>query len=102
MLLTKPLILTLFISKQRALGIGGNIAPNLRSLGKLTVKGQDPPALGTLEPGDVLEAGGGTAAARRVLLPWGGTDFDFDSLNEDGKTIMRRAMEWAADKEVPE
>ena len=39
--------------------------------------------------------GGGTAAGRRVKLPWGGNDFDINSLTADGQTIMKRAIEWA-------
>lgn len=37
-----------------------------------------------------------TAAGRRVNLPWGRAGFDFNLLNDDGKTIMKRAIEWAA------
>jgi hypothetical protein len=44
---------------------------------------------------------GGTTAGRRVQLPWGGNNFDLDHLNDDGRTIMRRAIEWATEIPVP-
>jgi hypothetical protein len=49
----------------------------------------------------VLEQGGalctsGNAAGRRVQLPWGGGTFDVNSLNTSGKTLARRAIEWAS------
>lgn len=43
--------------------------------------------------------GGGIAAGRRVELPWGGGNFDGNLLNDDGKTLMKRAIAWAASKE---
>lgn len=52
-------------------------------------------ALATLEPGDTL-ADGGTAAGRRVQLPWGGDGFNFDSVIDNGQNLMKRAIEWAA------
>ncbi len=48
-----------------------------------------------LEAGGMLR-GGGTADGRRVLLPWGGAGFSFSTLNNDGKTILKRAIQWAA------
>jgi hypothetical protein len=53
------------------------------------------PALAVINIGGEI-AGGGTAAGRRVQLPWGDSDFSFNALNNDGKTIMKRAIEWAA------
>lgn len=40
--------------------------------------------------------GGKKARARRVSMPWGDRDFDFNSVTEDGLTLMRRAIVWAA------
>ena len=54
------------------------------------------PALGVIEVGGEL-SGGGTAAGRRVQLPWGDSDFDISALNAEGRSIMKRAIEWAAD-----
>ncbi|NNJ95331.1 MAG: DNRLRE domain-containing protein [Halobacteria archaeon] len=51
-------------------------------------------SLGVIETGGEL-FGGGTAAGRRVLLPWGDATFDVTALNVDGLTLMQRAIEWA-------
>lgn len=40
--------------------------------------------------------GGGKAPSRRVSLPWGDNDFDFNGVTADGLTLMRRAIVWAA------
>lgn len=40
--------------------------------------------------------GSHVAAGRRVMLPWGGNAFNVFELNNNGRTIMRRAIEWAA------
>ena len=53
------------------------------------------PALLAIEVDGQLD-GGGTAMGRRVKLPWGGTDFDFNALNSDGLELMRRSIVWAA------
>ncbi|NNM26357.1 MAG: type II secretion system protein [Phycisphaerales bacterium] len=37
------------------------------------------------------------AAGRRVAMPWGGNSFDINALTDDGRTLVRRAIEWAAD-----
>jgi hypothetical protein len=52
-------------------------------------------ALIAIDTGGALY-GGGTATARRVHLPWGCNDFDFATLNDDGKTILKRALQWAS------
>jgi len=57
------------------------------------------PSLIILNPGDALD-GGGTAAGRRVQLPWGDNTFDVAALNADGLTIMQRAIEWAEGAET--
>jgi hypothetical protein len=48
-----------------------------------------------IEAGGALY-GGGTAADRRVHLMWGGSSFDIGLLNGDGRTVTKRAVEWAA------
>ncbi|MGI9232620.1 MAG: DNRLRE domain-containing protein, partial [Woeseiaceae bacterium] len=53
------------------------------------------PSFLTLESGAELW-GGGTAAGRRVQLPWGDGSFDINALNADGLTLLRRSIEWAA------
>lgn len=51
--------------------------------------------LTVIDVGDDLY-GGGTAAGRRVHLPWGANAFDIELLNENGETIMERSLIWAA------
>ncbi len=53
------------------------------------------PALIVIDTGGALY-GGGTAVARRVHLPWGCSAFDVDLLTDDGKTILKRSLEWAS------
>lgn len=51
--------------------------------------------LGVIDTGGAL-AGGGTAAARRVRMPWGGDNFAWSSLNSSGLLIAQQAIAWAA------
>ncbi len=44
--------------------------------------------------------GGGVAAGRRVALPWGGSGFDINALNANGRKIMEKAVEWAGNGPV--
>jgi len=53
------------------------------------------PSLAALEAGALLY-GGGTAQGRRIYVPWAGASCDINALNEDGLTIMKRTIEWAA------
>lgn len=86
-------------SKQRLTVTRGTLAAGAQILAEKTGASHD----GMLV---VIEAGGSlydgnTAAGRRVKLPWGQSGgFDFDSLNGDGLTLMRRAIEWAAVPQV--
>jgi hypothetical protein len=75
------------------------LAPDLHVLAE-TPSGTVKTALSVLETGAQLY-GGGTAAGRRVQLPWdpGGGLFDIAALNTDGLTIMKRAIDWAAQSE---
>jgi len=69
-------------------GTGFTLAPDLQVLGETgSITG-----LAALETGGALWDSG-TAAGRRVLVPWGD---DFSALNSDGQTLMQRALEWAA------
>jgi MSHA pilin protein MshD len=92
-------LLPLFSSDQPVHMIVPTLAPGLRVLARTErTPGHFEPSLAILEEGDDLY-GGGVAAGRRVQLPWGADAFDFSALNEDGKTIMKRAIEWAANRE---
>jgi hypothetical protein len=52
-----------------------------------------------IEKGGSL-AGGGTAAGRRVRLPWGGDGFSWSSLNSNGLKIAQQAIDWAVGKKL--
>ena len=52
-----------------------------------------------VESGDAL-AGNVTAAGRRVMLPWGGNNFDFTSLNPNALALMKNSIDWAAGSSV--
>jgi competence protein ComGC len=89
-------LLTYLSSIQPVSEMSWGLAPDLTTLANVFDVGSKwEPALGVIDIGDEL-AGGGTAAGRRVQLPWGDTGFDFAALNADGRIIMRRAIEWAA------
>jgi hypothetical protein len=80
-------------SAAEVISMGGSKASGLQELGMFPQVGQ--PGLGAIEIGGGLY-GGGVAAGRRVQLPWGRIGFDINSLTDDGRTIMKRAIEWAA------
>ncbi|MGD8961132.1 MAG: hypothetical protein PVH43_01385 [Desulfobacterales bacterium] len=80
-------------SAAEVISMGGSMASGLQQLGMFPEVGQ--PGLGAIEIGGGLY-GGGVAAGRRVQLPWGRIGFDINSLTDDGRTIMKRAIEWAA------
>jgi hypothetical protein len=86
-------VLTLHTSNQRQAVFSGNLSPDLTALADCPAGSAS--CLGYLKPGDALE-GGGTAAARRVQLPWAGDTFDINSLTSDGWVLMRRAIEWGS------
>jgi hypothetical protein len=58
------------------------------------------PTLFVFDTGDELEDGS-SAAGRRVALFIGDTDMDFDTLTDDGKTIVQRSLTWAAASSGP-
>jgi hypothetical protein len=49
--------------------------------------------MAVMERGAALSSGG-TAAGRRVYLPWGNTGVDLAQINSTGQTIMKRSVEW--------
>ena len=71
----------------------GTLAPGAQVLVQRPLTTQA--ALVVLNTGDTLW-GGGTAAGRRVHLPWGSNAFDVNLLNVNGLTLMRRSIDWAA------
>ncbi|MCA9295107.1 MAG: VCBS repeat-containing protein, partial [Phycisphaerales bacterium] len=66
----------------------------------LTILGRDPatsvPVFGVIDTGGALY-GSGTAAGRRVALPWANSGHDIDNIGSNGLTMLRRAIIWAAE-----
>jgi hypothetical protein len=56
--------------------------------------------LGVIDTGGAL-AGGGTAAGRRVRMPWGGDSFAWSALNASGLKIAQQAIQWAVGDQGP-
>jgi hypothetical protein len=73
--------------------LGSSLAPGANALAVRPSTSDT--SLIVINKGAMLSSGG-TAAGRRVDLPWGGGAFDVDTLNDDGKVLMRRAIMWAA------
>lgn len=69
----------------------GLVPPGSRLLGKRPLLLT--PSLVATDAGQATLAG--TAIARRVTLPWGGSGFDVNALTEDGQTILERALQWS-------
>ena len=88
-------LLTFLTGSDSATLMNSGLAPDLITLGEmLNVGSQWAAGLAVVDTGATL-AGGGTAAGRRVQLPWG-DGFDINLLNDAGKDIMKRSIEWAA------
>lgn len=85
---------TVLSSSQPMQKLAGTIAVGVTRLAAQVGAGSTR-VLAVIEEGDLL-AGGGTAAGRRAFMPWGGIAFDFGALNDTGKTILQRALTWAA------
>ena len=76
--------------------LSGMLAPGLQFLaGTHSLGSSFPPGLAILETGAELY-GGGFAAGRRVQVPWSEGSFDITALTDDGRTVMKRAIEWGA------
>ncbi|HEX7008891.1 MAG TPA: hypothetical protein VF184_02850, partial [Phycisphaeraceae bacterium] len=76
----------------------GSLASGARVLASRTHDSS--PTLVVVDAGDTLR-NHQPAPARRVLLPWGDDDFDVNQLTDEGRTILRRALEWAASDTGP-
>ena len=88
-------LLTITSVSQENTRITGTLAAGLTTLAEQP--SGSTPTLAVLDFGDTLY-GSGTAAGRRVMLPWGRNDsgnFNFDNLTPDALTIMQRSLEWA-------
>jgi type II secretory pathway pseudopilin PulG len=79
--------------------IAGTAASDLQLLAVKTGSGTQPATIGVIGTGGSLY-GGGTAAAPRVILPWGENDFDYNKLTSNGLSLAQRSIDWAARKVV--
>lgn len=86
-------------SLQPVTGIENNrTAPGMQILGETQYGGKiddTRPSLGAVEAG-ATGWSGAPLKGRRAQLPWGDNGFDFAALNDTGRTIMKRAIEWGA------
>jgi hypothetical protein len=84
--------LRIYRNDMEGLTVSGSEAPEIQTLAEWGGYG----SLVTLDSGAAL-VGGGTAANRRVMLPFGPM-VDWDRINNNGLLIMQRAIEWAMNK----
>jgi len=85
--------LKIYDANMEGLAVSGTQAPGLQSLADFGGAG----TIAVLDKGAALY-GGGTAAGRRVMLPLGRvnpSNFDWDYLNNNGRLLVHRAIEWA-------
>ena len=75
--------------------LSGSLSPDL----ELLASSNSGFGIATLAAGANLNTVG-TAAGNRVQLPWGGAGFSLANLNHDGRSILRRSLEWAASASV--
>ncbi|MEZ5542662.1 MAG: DNRLRE domain-containing protein [Pseudomonadota bacterium] len=77
--------------------VSGTPAPGLQVLGRLNGTS----SLAVVEAGGTL-AGGGTAPGPRAMLPVGRSDkFNWDYLNNNGRLLIQRAIQWGVDAILP-
>ena len=89
----------LFNSNQPLQRASGSIAAGDVMLAKQVGSGTNR-MLDVLEVGSTMH-GGGTAEGRRVFLPWGSTALSPSELTDTGKSILERALNWAAGFDEP-
>ncbi|MDH3642224.1 MAG: DNRLRE domain-containing protein, partial [Gammaproteobacteria bacterium] len=71
--------------------LSGTLSPDVDTLATVSSAS----ALATLDVGGAL-AGGGSAPARRVVLPFGrGQTFNWDYVNSNGRLLLQRALQWS-------
>jgi hypothetical protein len=87
-----PGSLRIYRDDMEGLTVSGSEAPEMETLAEWGGYG----SLVTLDSGAAL-AGGGSAANRRVMLPFG-PGVDWDRINNNGLLILQRAIEWAMNK----
>lgn len=91
---------TIYTSSQPVFILNGTIASGLTPLGGLRQGALVVYSFSAMDIG-VLGFDNVAVAGRRVMLPWGGTGFDFSLLNATGQTMMKRSIEWAGGLSTP-
>lgn len=82
--------LTLFTANQPVRYLSGTLG-SFTTLGRQVATTN--PTFAIMERGATLTPSG-TAAGRRVYLPFGNTGVNFTQLTDDGKTLVKRCIEW--------
>jgi hypothetical protein len=83
--------LPIYAANMEGLIATGTMATDLQTLSNW---GSDP-GLAAVETGGLLADGSSTAAGRRVMLPLGRDgSFNWDYLNNNGRLIVQRALQW--------
>lgn len=82
--------LTMFSANQPVRYMSGTLG-GVTTLGRQVATTN--PTFAIMERGATLTPSG-TAAGRRVYLPFGNTGVDFAQLTTDGKTLVQRSIEW--------
>ncbi len=86
-------LITVFGQSQKMQYVGESALPSGAQV-LATNPNNDEPALIVVEAGSALQEG--TAAGRRVFLPWATNNLNFSSMNSNGLTVLKRSIEWAA------
>lgn len=85
--------LTITTESQSLRKHSGTLASGATTLAK--ENGGSTPSLVTLDA-NANNTDSDPSSGRRVLLPWGDGDFDVSLLTDDGQTLLKRALDWAA------
>lgn len=85
--------ITITSSSQTLSRLNGTIGAGVRTLGERVSSSNI--ALAILDKG-ATKYGDDSSPGRRVMLPWGGEGFEVATLTADGKTLLKRAVQWAA------
>jgi hypothetical protein len=89
--------LPIYAANMEGLIATGTMATDLQTLSNW---GSDP-GLAAVETGGLLADGSSTAAGRRVMLPLGRNgSFNWDYLNNNGRLIVQRALQWGTGAEA--
>lgn len=90
--------MTISTSKYKVTRLSGSQPADLIILGTRTNNSQI--TIAALDAGKINQ-NGVASPGRRVMLPWGESNFDPAVLNDNGKTLMQRSILWATKPMVP-